>query len=361
MSSNFKNFNLDIFGESHAEKIGVIIKGFPKGLSVNSDGLKQFLSRRRASKGIFSTNRLEEDLVIFEAGIIDELTNGDDIRAVIHNKDLIKEAYSNLASIPRPSHSDYVAYIKSNGKEIASGGGRFSGRMTAPLCIAGYIAKKFLQEKGIEVLSYVSEIGGIEADSYKKRDVSKDEILSVEGMSLPVINEKAKNQIEQSIKEAREDKDSLGGVIECIVFGMPAGIGETLYDGLEGRISKSIFAVPAVKGIEFGDGFSLTSLRGSKANDPIQYVDNKVATTTNRSGGINGGISNGMPITIRVAIRPTPSIGKKQVSVNLKTRENVEIEISGRHDACIVPRAVPCIESAVALAIMDAYLDEQKQ
>lgn len=357
MNSNYNNFNLDIFGESHSDKIGILVRGFPQGIIVRKSELDQFLSRRKAGKGLHSTNRVENDEVLFESGISDNITNGMDIKAIIYNKNVVKEAYDKLEYIPRPSHSDYVAYVKSNGKEIASGGGRFSGRMTAPLCVAGYIAKAFLKGKGVEVLSYISEIGGIEADSYRTRIIEKDEIHSVEERPLPIMNSKAEALIEQLIKEVKDDKDSIGGVIECIIFGMPAGIGDAFFYGLEGRISKSIFAVPAVKGVEFGEGFNITSIRGSKANDPLRIVENRVETTTNKSGGINGGISNGMPITLRVAIRPTPSIGKKQESVNLKTMQHVEIEVTGRHDACIVPRAVPCIESAVALAVMDAYLD----
>lgn len=361
MKSCFRNFDVEIFGESHSSDIGVVITGMPEGIAVEKNALLLYMERRKAGKGCHSTERREPDEPVFTNGIFDGKTNGGVIRAVISNKDIKADPYKELEFIPRPSHADYVAYIKSDCVGFATGGGRFSGRMTAPLCVAGYIAKAFLEDRGIEVLAYISQIGKISADTYRDRDIKPCEIKAVNSLALPVISLESRAKIEQEIANIKKESDSLGGVVECIVFGLPAGIGESMFLGLEGRISASLFAVPAIKGVEFGAGFELASMTGSQANDPFVVVNTKIVTKTNKSGGINGGISNGMPVTLRVAVRPTTSIGKAQKSVNLKTLESVEICIKGRHDACIVPRAVPCVEAAVALAIMDAILDEESK
>lgn len=358
MKSSYRNIDIEIFGESHSSEIGLLFQGVPKGIEVDFEKINQFLDRRKSGKGAHSTERKEPDLPIFTEGLSDNSTNGGLIKAVIKNTDVKASSYEELSFIPRPSHADYVSFIQSGNKGFSTGGGKFSGRMTAPLCIAGYIAKEYLAEKGIEVLAYVTAIGKIKGTSYREMDLSLQDIKDIQHFPIPTFDDESREKMMREIENAKKEMDSVGGIIECIVFGLDAGIGDTMQLGMESRIASSVFGVPAVKGIEFGQGFEITEMRGSEANDAFQIKNGKVETKTNKSGGINGGISNGMPITLRVAIRPTPSIEKTQTSVNLKTGEEIQINIKGRHDACIVPRAVPCIESAVALAIMDASMDK---
>ncbi|NLT18132.1 MAG: Chorismate synthase [Firmicutes bacterium ADurb.Bin080] len=359
MKSNYRNIEIDIFGESHSAEIGLVFQGAPEGIQVDIEKLNLFLDRRKAGKGAHSTERKEADIPIFLEGLTNNETNGESLKAIIKNTDIKATPYDELSFTPRPSHADYVSYIQSGKKGFSTGGGRFSGRMTAPFCIAGYIAKEYLSKKGIEVLAYVTSIGKIKGLSYQEREISLNEIRSIQNFPIPAFEDDSREKMRAEVEKAKKEMDSVGGIIECIVFGLTAGIGDTMQLGMESRISSSVFGVPAVKAIEFGRGFDITEMRGSEANDPFIMRGGKVETKTNNSGGINGGISNGMPITLRVAIRPTPSIGKIQNTVNLKTGEEVQISIKGRHDACIVPRAVPCIESAVALAIMDAILDKK--
>jgi chorismate synthase len=358
--NNFSELKVDIFGESHSEEIGVILSGIPKDTPISLESIQKFVDRRKSGKGAHSTPRIESDKVEIIEGVEFGKTNGESIKAIIKNNSVRSNDYDNLKYTPRPSHADYVSYIKSDGKANLSGGGRFSGRMTAPLCIAGGIAKDMLKALGVEIGAYIYKVGNITTDSYKNRAITMEEISNVSQNSLPVLNEKARKEIEAKILETKEQNDSIGGSIECIVFNPPIGLGNALFEGLEGRISSAVFAIPAVKAIEFGSGFDLVEMNGSKSNDPFSMNGDKVVTLTNNSGGINGGISNGMNITMRVAFRPTPSISLPQNTVDLKTGEPVQIEIKGRHDSCIVPRAVPCVESAVALVLLDAYLENKR-
>lgn len=345
-----KNLTLEIYGESHAEKIGVSCTGFPE-IKINNEKLKAFLGRRRAGGGVFSTSRIEPDEPVYQ-NVSDGVVKGSFI-ADIYNKNKRSGDYSNLLGKPRPSHADYVTFMK-DGTVDFSGGGRFSGRLTAPLCIAGGIALQYLEQKGIRIHAYISEVGGIKARSYKDGRIDEKDILSSREGKIPALSKQ--DEILNAIAMTKQEEDSLGGKVECIVYGLECGIGDNLFEGLEGKISSLVYAIPAVKGVEFGDGFDLCSMRGSVANDPLRYDGERVVTETNRAGGINGGISNGMEITIGVAFRPTPSIGKVQKTVDVINKTNTEIVIGGRHDACIVPRAVPCVEAAVALAIMDEIL-----
>lgn len=348
---NGRKINVEIFGESHSENIGVKVKGFPK-LKIDQEQLANFLQRRKAKIGVYSTSRIEPDQPIFTNVENDEI-NGE-FTAVIKNINTKSGDYNNLIGKPRPSHADYAWYLKDNVTEF-TGGGRFSGRLTAPLCIAGGIAKQYLESLGIKVYAYIRSIKDVTGKSYKTDniDITEIENLILSGEFPTLLN---KDQMIQEIQDAKEDKDSVGGVIECIVFGMKPAVGDNLFEGLEGRIANLVYSIPAVKGVEFGDGFELTKKRGSIANDPIEIKDGKIKLVKNSSGGINGGISNGENITLSVAFRPTPSISKPQRTVDLKLNENTTIEIKGRHDACILPRAVPCVESAVALAILDEIL-----
>ncbi len=354
MKANFKNIKLEIFGESHAKQIGVKLSGVPSGESIALEDIQTFLDRRKSNSS-WSTPRKEDDIVLIQSGIVDGVTNGEEICAIIENKDIKKSDYSSLLNKPRPSHADYTAYLKDG--EISTGGGRFSGRMTAPLCIAGAIAKQFLQKRGVEILSYISQIGSIKAPSYTDTIVSKELIECAQTKQLAALCPRSIEKMIAEVESVKAKGDSVGGEIECVVFGFPAGYGDALFDGLEGAISYALFAIPAVKAVAFGLGFDFAKAYGSSANDAFAYKGDKVITLTNNNGGINGGISNGMPLVLKVAIKPTPSISLVQKSVDLLKKENTTIKIEGRHDACIVPRALPCVESAVALALLDCYLE----
>lgn len=345
---NGKNISVEIYGESHQEKIGAIVKGLPN-FTFNEEELLKFLDRRKASNSIFSTSRKEEDKPVF-TNVKDNTISGD-FSVDIYNNNVKSGDYNELYGKPRPSHADYSSYLKEGNLDY-KGGGRFSGRLTAPLCVVGGIIKQYLESKGIFVCAYVSKIGKVNGKSYLDGKISKEEILKVKDFPSLTNSE----EMLEYIKNAKAEGDSVGGVIECIVYGMKSGVGDNLFEGLEGKISSLVYSVPAVKGVEFGGGFSLVEKMGSEANDNLTFNNGKVEFLSNNSGGINGGISNGEEITLRVAVKPTPSISKKQKTVDLVKGENVEIEIKGRHDACIVPRAVPCIESAVAIAILDEIL-----
>lgn len=346
-----KNISIEIFGESHSERIGVTVNGFPE-MPIDLKKLGTFLERRKASSGVFSTARIEPDVPVFE-GVENEKINGQ-FTAYIYNANRKSNDYNELLGKPRPSHADYCAYLK-DGTTDFTGGGRFSGRLTAPLCIAGGIAKDYLEKQGIYVLAYISSVGKVKGRSYKDGVILKSEIEDVIlNQSFPSLS--ASSEMIEEISKYKAECDSLGGVVECIVFGMKQGLGDCLFGGLEGKISSLVYSIPAVKGVEFGDGFDITKISGSQANDEWQYVNGKVRAIKNSAGGINGGISNGENVTLSVAFRPTPSIAKEQNTVDLIKGVNTKIKINGRHDACIVPRAVPCVESAVALSILDEIL-----
>ena len=359
MYSAFKNIQVNIYGESHAPEIGVNLLGIPKGISISEEEVQKLVDRRKASNNAWSTRRNEEDKVEILSGIENGITDGKEIHARILNSDIRSKDYESIKNMPRPSHADYSAYLKNNSPVPIPGSGKYSGRMTAALCIAGSIAKQILEKEGIKVYAYVSSIAGIKAKGYMDGDISKENLEKSQAYSIYNIESQEKADIwTKAIMVAKEDGNSVGGVIECVVLNMKKGVGDALFEGLEGRISQSVYAIPAVKGVEFGAGFDMTTKFGSEVNDQFTVTDGKVALLSNNAGGINGGISNGEPILLRVAFRPTPSISKTQQSVDLKTNEIKEINIQGRHDACIVPRAVPVVESAVALALLDAIMDK---
>ena len=349
--------NVEVYGASHASAIGVRLSGLPAGTEIDRAAIDALLARRRAVRAPWSTSRIEKDEYVFLEGVNGCVTDGGTGLAEIKNTDTRSSDYGEFRHVPRPSHADYAAMVKDGIDEVTPGGGRFSGRLTAPLCIAGGIAEGILLKKGVYVCAYVSSIGNVEGRSYKDGVPAREEASRATSDPLPALDKREEMLAE--ILAAASSGDSVGGTVECVVYGLKAGIGDYMTYGMESAIAASVYGVPAVKGVEFGDGFSLTRMRGSEANDPFAYEDGKIVTLTNRSGGINGGITNGMPLTLRVAIRPTPSIAKKQHSVNVLTRENVILEIKGRHDACIVPRAAAAVESAVALAVLDKILAEE--
>ena len=342
---------IEIFGASHSQEIGVIMKNFPEE-NIDRKKLDEFLQRRRPLYS-FSTERKETDEPIFSEFTNDVLS--ENVKVVIKNSDIRSGDYNNLYGKPRPSHADYAAYLK-DGRLDFSGGGEFSGRMTAPLCIAGGISKQLLENRGIYVGAYLSLVGDVNGKSYKNGEISLEEITSYR--DFPSLTN-SQEMIEE-IGKAKKENDSVGGIVECVVKGMKKGVGGTLFDGLESEISQLLFAVPGVKGVEFGRGFSFAEERGSQVNDEIAIKDGKIYTKTNNSGGINGGVSNGEDITLAVAFRPTPSIGIKQNTADLVKMKNTEIVVSGRHDACIAVRAVPVVEAAVSIALLDKICADER-
>ena len=316
-----------IFGESHGPATGVVLEGVPAGFEPDMERIRSELARRAPGSSPAATARKEADEPEILSGIFEGKTTGAPICAVIRNTDTRSADYGELAYKPRPSHSDYAAWVKYNGANDYRGGGHFSGRLTAPLVFAGALAKQLLEKKGVSVSGRICRLGG------------KDE--------------PSPEEINKLILAAKNDLDSVGGVIECAISGLAAGLGgPDMGDDIEGEIARAVFAVPGVKGIEFGAGFAMSDMRGSQANDAFRMEGENVVTATNNAGGVNGGISNGMPVVFRAALRPTPSIGLKQLTVDLRTMTDAELTVKGRHDPCIVPRALPAIEAAAALAIV---------
>lgn len=354
MSSSYgKNIRLTIFGQSHSAAIGMTLEGIPAGEQIDLEELKRFLSRRAPGKKSYSTARNEADTPEFLCGIVDHTTCGAPITAIIRNTDCRSTDYEQCKRIPRPGHADYTAEIKYGGYQDNAGGGHFSGRLTAPLCIAGGICKQLLAREGIHIISRIQSIGEIEDAGVL--------FCSTEAKDFPVMDTARGEQMQALIAQAKTKGDSVGGIIECKVLGLPAGLGDPMFDGMENRIAQIIFGIPAIKGIEFGAGFAVAKLPGSMNNDPYNIEAGKIKTTTNHAGGILGGITNGMPLVFRVAIKPTPSIAMQQKSVDLISMQPTKLTISGRHDPCIVPRAVPCVEAATAIAIYDALLERRKE
>jgi len=364
MSSTYgENLKLSIFGQSHGPAIGMTLDGIPAGLPVDLDKLQTFLNRRAPGQNDWSTPRREEDRPEFLGGILDGYTCGAPLAAVIYNKNTRSSDYANLKDCPRPGHADYTAQIKYGGFQDAAGGGHFSGRLTAPLCIAGGLCKQWLEEMHIHIGARILSIGG------ENDDIALDPLnpqLTLIGTDFPVFSYAAGERMRRKIAEARAEGDSVGGIIECYITGLPAGLGEPMFGGVESRIAQIIYGVPAVKSVDFGAGYASGYMRGSQCNDSYTIVDGKIRTLTNYAGGILGGITNGMPVIFQTTIKPTPSISRPQMSVSLSRGENQTLEVTGRHDPCIVPRAVPVIEAAAAIAIYDLILgntqtDRRKQ
>lgn len=353
MSSTYgENLKLAIFGQSHGPAIGMTLDGIPAGLPVDENQLQAFLSRRAPGQGDYATPRKEADRAEFLSGILDGFTCGAPIAAVIRNTNTRSGDYSNLKTCPRPGHADYTAQMKYGGFQDAAGGGHFSGRLTAPLCIAGGLCLQWLEETGIHIRAHIRSIGAEEDQALDSLHPQPDRI----GNDFPVISREAENKMREAIRQARAEGDSLGGTIECCITGLPAGLGEPMFGGVESRIASIVYGIPAVKAVSFGAGTRAAYLKGSECNDPFAFEDGKVVTLTNNSGGILGGITNGMPVIFTTAIKPTPSISRPQQSIDFKTGAPATLEIKGRHDPCIVPRAVPVVEAAAAIAVYDMIL-----
>lgn len=355
MSSTYgEHLKLSIFGQSHGPSIGMVLDGIPAGLKVDMLQLQQFMDRRAPGQGEYATARKEADAPEFLSGVVDGYTCGAPIAAIIHNKNTRSSDYDNLKFCPRPGHADYAAQIKYNGFQDCAGGGHFSGRLTAPLCIAGGLCKQWLAQQGIDIAAHIVSIGGIADDPVYLDWIKPD--FSIIQKDFPVINPQAGQLMRQKIAQAKADGDSVGGLIECIATGVPVGLGGPLFDGMEGKLAHILYGIPAVKGVDFGSGFTGSYLLGSENNDQYAIEDGKIVTLTNNAGGILGGITTGMPLVMQVAVKPTPSIAKQQQSVNLNTMTVQPLCVQGRHDPCIVPRAVPVVEAAVAIALYDTIL-----
>lgn len=348
-----KKLKISLFGESHGEGIGVVIDNFPAGIAINMDNVTREMNRRRPG-GNFSTPRKEADAVEILSGMLDGRTTGAPIGAIIRNTSQHSSDYSRHYDIPRPSHSDYPASVKYNGNHDIRGGGHFSARITAPLVFAGALCKEFLRQKGIQIAAHLFSVGDFCDESLSEMEYKSYEFLSTK--EFPVLNDTSGEAMKAVISDAQKKGDSVGGIVECGIYGYPAGVGDPFFDSLESVLSHMIFSVPAVKGIEFGDGFRMAQRYGSENNDCYELKDGKIVTKTNHGGGIAGGISTGMPILFRAVLKPTASIYLPQKTLNVKTGEETEMKIVGRHDPCVAVRGVPVIEAATAVAVTDALL-----
>lgn len=359
MASFWNNrISISIFGESHGAAIGVVIDNLPAGEYIRLEEVKEFLSRRAPKKNKTSTPRSEKDMPQIMSGLYNNRTTGTPLCAFIQNTDQHSNDYKNVQTLARPGHADYTGAKRYQGFNDVRGGGHFSGRLTAPLVFAGAICAQILERRGIYTGAHIASIHGINDKEFNHTTVSREDILNVRKKDFPVIDDKAGQKMIADVEKAHNALDSLGGIIECACVNIPAGIGSPMFEGLENTISQLVFGIPAVKGIEFGAGFKVAQMLGSQNNDEF-YVDDHghVLTRTNNHGGILGGISSGMPLVFRVAIKPTPSISQPQKTIDYSQLKNDTITIKGRHDPCIVPRAVPCVEAAVNIAVLNHMLD----
>ena len=352
---------ISLFGESHGPGIGLVINGLPAGLEIDADYINRELARRAPGTSKLTTSRREKDEFEIISGVFQDRTTGAPLCFLIRNEDKRSRDYEELKDIMRPGHADYTARVKYSGFNDYRGGGAFSGRLTAPLVLAGAIAKKILSAKGIALGSHILSIADIREEVFDAVQLSSSTLLELNAREFPVLNEEKGLLMKDKIIRAREQQDSVGGVLETAVVGVEAGIGSPFFDSVESKIAHLLFSIPGVKGVEFGEGFALSRMKGSQANDAFHLQAGQVQTITNRCGGIQGGITNGMPLTFKTAFKPTPSIGRIQKTVNLATRQEVELQIKGRHDPCIVLRAVPAVEAAAALALLDLILEREKQ
>lgn len=354
MGASFgKKITTTVFGESHGDSIGVVIDGMPLGEKIDFEELIDFLDRRAPGRNKFLTQRFEEDTPKFISGVKNNTIVSNTICAVIKNKDYKSSDYIQFKDIPRPSHADFVSYIKYKGKMDMDGSGPFSGRLTAPLCISGGIAKQILEKRGIQICARIKNLGGIEDEkiNFVKPNMSK--LKECIKKDIPVVSDEARVKMEKLLEDIREEKNSIGAEIECFVTGTEIGLGNPNYDGFESVLSKGIFSIPGIRGLSFGTGFECINMKGSEHNDEFEVSNGLVKTITNHAGGIVGGITNGMPIVFSVAVKPTPSIGIKQKSFSITDNKQKDLIIEGRHDPCIAIRMVAVIEAVCALVILD--------
>lgn len=355
-----KSIRLSIFGESHGKAIGINIDGLPPGFEIDIDGIKQEMARRAPGKSILSTSRAEEDEFEIISGFFEGRTTGAPLCAIIKNTDSISAHYSEMQAKMRPGHADYTGYVKYKGFNDYRGGGHFSGRLTAPLVFAGAIARQMLEKRGVIIGSHIKSIGSIQDEAFDPVNIDAQALKYIRDKALPVIDDQIGEKMKEAVLAAADQADSLGGIIECAAVNVPEGLGDPFFDSVESSLSHLLFSIPSVKGVEFGAGFDIAYMKGLEANDELYIKDGIVKAYTNNNGGILGGITCGMPLIFRVAIKPTPSIGREQRTVDIKEKKNTSIQVSGRHDPCIVPRAVPAVEAAAALVLLDFMLFESR-
>ncbi len=348
-----KKVKITVAGASHSESIDVKVEGLPKGEALDLEEINELLKRRQGGNAAYTTARKEKDEPVITGGLADGVLSGEPLVAKFINANARSGDYKKMRSVPRPSHADYTAYVKYKGEMDMSGGGFFSGRMTLPMCFAGAVCMQILKRRGIDIRAHIMQVGSVFDDPF---DPVSQERTKLADHVLSVVSKSAGDKMVSVMEAASRAGDSVGGCIECKITGIEAGVGDPIYDSVESVISYGMFGIPAIKGIEFGEGFGVCADNGSTSNDGFCIKDGKVSCVTNNSGGIQGGITNGMPVIFRVAVKPTPSIYKPQRSVNLETMEECELVIEGRHDACIVPRVVPCVEAMTALMLADMIL-----
>lgn len=348
-------YRVQIFGQSHSPMIGCVIEGIPAGIVPDMSAISAFMARRAPGQSATATARREADAPQIVSGLNERgETCGAPLCALIANADQRSQDYDALRDVPRPGHADYTAWVKYASHNDIRGGGQFSGRLTAPLCFAGALALQLLAKRGIRVRARVHSIAGIR-DAVV--DFAHPPMNAISDGPLPTLDPEAARRMTEAILAAKAAGDSVGGVVECFATGLPAGLGEPMFDGVENRVARALFGIPAVRGVEFGLGFAAADLTGSRHNDAYRVQDGRIVTDTNRHGGALGGITSGMPLVVRAAFKPTPSIALEQRSVSLGNRENAPLTVQGRHDPCVVPRAVPCVEAAVACAVYDLILE----
>ena len=355
MASIFNGgINISIFGESHGEAIGVVIDNLPAGEKLDIEQIMAFMARRAPKFGDpSSTQRKEPDIPKIISGYYNGYTTGTPLTCIIENTGQHSKDYTKMSEYARPGHADYSGNVRYNGFNDIRGGGHFSGRLTAPLVFAGAVAEQILERKGIYSGAHIYSISDVKDKPFDDVNISKDDILLIKSKKFPTVDDNAGIKMTEKVKQAKSNGDSIGGIVECCIVGLPAGVGSPIFDGIENIIATLIFAVPAIKGLEFGTGFDTAKMTGSQCNDEM-YINNKneIKSRTNNNGGILGGISTGMPILFKAAVKPTPSITKTQKTINFKTKENAEISVTGRHDACILPRVVPVIEAVANIAVL---------
>jgi chorismate synthase len=361
MSNTFGEvLRLSIFGESHGAAIGAVLDGLPPGETIDWDGVRKEMERRAPARNALSTARKEKDAFEIESGYFNDHTTGTPLCVMIRNSDQHSRDYEELRHVMRPGHADYTGRVRYDGYNDYRGGGHFSGRLTAPLVFAGAIAQQILARRGVTVGAHILQICSIMDLPFSPLGEQTERLLSLKDKMLPVLDDRRAGLMEQAILQAKNEINSVGGIIECMATGLPPGLGNPFFDSIESRLSHMLFSVPAVKGLEFGDGFALAYMNGSEANDAMRYDGDQVKTETNHNGGILGGITNGMPVLFRLVIKPTASIGQKQKTVDIDTKENCVLEIKGRHDPCIVQRAVPVIEAVTAWTLLDSWMMTEK-
>ncbi|MBR2071733.1 MAG: chorismate synthase [Phascolarctobacterium sp.] len=354
------NIKMAIYGESHGASIGLVIDGVPPGLKLDLEQIEKEMARRAPGKNQLSTQRKESDSFAIQSGFFEGYTTGTPLCVVIKNSDQHSKDYSILKDKMRPGHADYAGFVRYQGFNDYRGGGHFSGRLTAPLVFMGAVAKQALVQQGILVGAHILQIADIKEETFNLLGIEEKKIVELAGKDFAVMDDAIGEKMQAKILEAKADLNSVGGVIEAMVTNVPAGLGAPYFDSVESRLSHALFSVPAVKGVEFGDGFGISAMTGAEANDQLHYEEGKVVAETNHNGGITGGITNGMPVIFRVAIKPTPSISREQKTISLQEKCDTTLTIVGRHDPCIVQRAVPVIEAVTAWTMWDLLLEAKK-